>query len=243
MSILRLVIVAAILVLLVRAGVVAWRNRSFGLSVWRGVRLRHVAGSVALLAVVLAVFAGLLALVPFTQYGLGSVVGFDGNAVFAPVEEVAVRTGGTPLAEGGGGTPWWVDAGIVAFLALLATLLPWLAYGEERLFRLGLEGASRPRELWVALRFGLVHLVMLIPLAAAIAVAVAGLWYGRVYRSAYARARQRTTTLVGPDGSELCDQPTVGEARRDALLASTIWHTTFNSVVIALVMVGVIFGA
>jgi hypothetical protein len=238
-SALRLVIVAAVLALLVRAGVIAWRNRAFGVQVWRSVRPRHVLGSVALLAVVLGVFTALLAFVPVTQYGLGSLVGFDGNAVFAPVEEVAVRAGGTPLSEGGGGTPWWVDAAIVAFLGLLGALLPWLAFGEERLFRLGLERATLPREVWMALRFGLVHLVMLIPVAAALAVAVAGFWYGRVYRGAYARTRARSIAVVGPDGEPIEAPPPVGEARRDALLASTVWHTTFNSIIVVLVMITV----
>ena len=34
-----------------------------------------------------------MTLVPVTQYGLGTLVGLTGNAVFAPVEEAAVRSG------------------------------------------------------------------------------------------------------------------------------------------------------
>ena len=255
MSALRLVISVVVVLLLLRALRVAWVNRELGVAVWRRIRWRHVLGSAGLLVLVVGIFFGLVTLVPFTRFGLGSLVGFDGNAVFAPVEEVAVRTTGTGFVEGGGvGTPFWVDAAILTFLALLVGLLPWLAFGEERMFRLGLERASAGRQVWAALRFGLVHLIMLIPLAAALAVGVAGYFYGRAYRSAYARAIARqpvpvkVVDLDGVDPSvaaELAaveERRSIFEARREALLASTVWHTTFNTLIVALVVVGVVTG-
>lgn len=239
----RLAIAAVILVLLGRAASVAWMNRSLALRIWGSIRPRHVFGSLALLAVVLTVFGALVQLVPLTQYGAGSLVGLTGNAVFAPVEEAAVRSGGAPLAEASAAQqPWWINVAVFGFLAALTALLPWLAYGEERMFRMGLERAGLPRQLLSALRFGLIHLLMLIPIAAALAVGVAGFWYGRVYRAAYRRARAETRQTVDVFGEEVTEQVSVPEARSRGLLASTVWHTTFNTTIVILVVIGMLTG-
>ena len=240
----RLAIAFVILVLLGRAASVAWMNRSLAVRVWGSIRPRHVLGSLALLGVVMTVFGLLVWLVPVTQYGLGSLVGLTGNAVFAPVEEAAVRAGGAPLTQASAAQqPWWVNALIFGFVAALTALLPWLAYGEERMFRMGLERAGALRQVVSAVRFGLIHLLMLIPVAAALAVGVAGFWYGRVYRKAYASARAQTRVLVGPFGEEVEEPLPVAEARSRGLLASTVWHTAFNTTIIALVAIGMLLGA
>lgn len=226
-SALRLVVAVVIVVLLARVAPVAWANRHLAFSVWRRIRVRHVAGSLVLMGAVLASAVGLMQLVPATAYGLGTVIGLTGNAVFAPVEEAAVRS------RAAGGDPAQVEAaisyGTVAFMAGMLVLFPWLAYVEEQVFREGLETARAPRQAWAALRFGLAHLVMLVPLAAALAIGVAGLWYGRVYVSAYRREAIDETLAAS-------------ELRRRAVLESTVWHTSFNSLLVVLLIVGVLTG-
>jgi hypothetical protein len=221
---LRLVVAVVVVGLLARTVRPAWQHRGLALRVWSRIRPRHVLGSLGLLAVVLGVAVGLLRFVPVTRFGLGSVVGVTGNAVFAPIEEVNARSGGADLgaaeAAPAGGLSAPALAAIGGFLALLLALFPWLAYVEERMFREGLERAGPGRELWTALRFGLVHLIMLVPLAAALAVGVAGFFYGRVYRRAYARSATRA----------------------EALMAATTWHTTFNTLLVLLVFAGLALG-
>lgn len=227
-SALRLAVAAVIIVLLARAARAAWGQRVVAVAVWRRIRLRHVAGSVVLLAGVLAVAVGLMLLVPPTAYGAGSVIGLTGNAIFAPVEEAAVRSG----SVGGSEAHLVMQAttvATVAFLLALLALFPWLAYVEERVFREGIEDAGLLQRWWSALRFGLVHLVMLVPLAAALAIGVAGLFYGRMYLRAYRRAAG--DLLLGP-----------GAARDRAILESTVWHTTFNSTIVVLLIAGVVTG-
>jgi len=166
--VLRLIVATVILALLVRALRPAWRNRRLALRVWSSIRPRHVLGSLGLLAVVIGVVLTLLAYVPLSRVGLGSLVGLSGNAVFAPVEEAAVRSqeAGDGGGGGGGGGQALLLVGAGAFLVLLLGLFPELAHREELAFRQGLERAGPGRELWSALRFGLAHLVMLVPLAA-----------------------------------------------------------------------------
>lgn len=245
---LRLAVAGVVLVLLARAACVAWRNRRLAVTVWRRIRARHVLGSFALLVIVLSVAVGLLELVPATGYGLGMLVGLNSNAVFAPLEEASLRTGGAGLAGAAGGTP---SAGVealaiavaaCAFLTCLLLMFPWLAYVEERTFREGLEDATVLREIATALRFGLLHLVMLIPVAAALAIAVAGFVYGRIYRRAHRRAAVRFSMVDGPLGPvRVATSP--ARARGEAVLESTVWHTTFNSLIVVLVLAGVLLGA
>jgi hypothetical protein len=214
-SALRLAVAAVIIVLLARAARAAWHNRRIAPAVWRRIRVRHVAGSLALLAVVLGIAVGLMTLAPVTGLGLGSLIGMTSNAVFAPVEEAAARSSQVtgPAAETVASA---VNVVSLLFLGGLLVLFPWLAFVEESVFREGLEAVGTLRRLWSALRFGLLHLVMLVPLAAALAIAVAGLWYGHIYLRAYAATEQRD----------------------EAVLASTVWHTTFNSTIVVLLIAG-----
>jgi hypothetical protein len=174
-----------------------------------------------------------------TRYGLGSLVGLSGNLVFAPLEAVSDGTGGgltdpsAPL-----GAPLVLT--MVALFSVLLALFPFLAYAEERTFRLGLEHADGRAQAVAALRFGLAHLIMLVPVAAALAIGVAGWFYGRVYRSAYQRARGAAVAGV-PEGLQPLTGPT--HWRAAALLASTTWHATFNSVLVLLVLLAVLLDA
>lgn len=220
----RLVIVLVVLLMLVRSTLGAWRNRRVAVAVWRRIRLRHILGSLGLIAVVVTVVVTLSTLVPVTQFGLGSLVGVSGNAVFAPVQDVLLDDGGVG-GLAGRGAGWLGPALVTGFCGLLLALFPWLAYVEERIFREGLEHASLRRQAGAALRFGLAHLAMLIPVAAALGIGVAGFVYGLIYRAAYRRAANGTL-------------PAPGWARAEAVLASTVWHTTFNSLLVVLLLAG-----
>lgn len=236
---LRVLVALAVAALLGRAARPAWRNRGLALAVWQRIRPGHVLGCLALLAVVLATAVGLMTLVPVSGFGLGSLIGLTGNAVFAPLEEAVVRVGEPAAAANR--TDWGLLVVTVGFLGGLLLLLPWLAYVEEQVFREGLEDAAPVREVWAAVRFGLVHLVMLIPVAAALAIAVAGFAYGRVYRHAYHRAARRQRT--GQFGVPVVEAAATQRTRDEAVLTATVWHTTFNSLIVVLVMVGFLAAA
>jgi hypothetical protein len=248
-SLLQSLVAVLVVVLLARSVRPAWRERRLAVLVWGSIRPHHVLGSVALLVLVVATAVALLQLVPLTGLGLGTLVGFDGNAVFAPLDAADRSTGGSGLAapaptpEAPG--PDWRLLGLAApFLALLLGLFPSLAYREEVAFRRGLEHASLARQATVALRFGLIHLVMLVPLAAALAVGVAGFAYGRIYLRAYARAEARARRAADDaPGSPLAVAPPRAQLRAEAVLAATTWHTTFNSLVVLVVFAALIAGS
>ncbi len=252
-ALIRLAIAGWILVTLARVARLAWRERALAVTVWRSIGARHVLGAIGLLAVVGAVATSLLALVPGMDLGLGRLVGLTTNAVFAPVEEGLSRAGPPPAS----GPDWPMILGVSAFLLPLLFLLPWLAFVEEEVFRAGLEGAGALRVAVASLVFGLVHLVMLVPLAAALAVGVAGAFYARVYRRAHTagqrapevarlvfrptrrarRAAAGARRWVGPEDA-VDREPE--ERQAAGVFAATVWHTAFNTVVVLLVWASVV---
>lgn len=259
----RLLVAALVLALLGRAAVGAWRHRELAVTVWRSAGARQLVGGLALIAAVATVGTLLLALPPL-RFGLGEVVGSVGNAVFTPLEEAVVRAGPPPET----GPDWVVIALSTVFLAFLVALLPWLAFVEEEIFRAGLEHARLGREVWAAVKFGLVHMAMLVPLGAALAIAVAGFVYGRIYRRAYAhagappahvvalyrptkRARRAAATTrlraVRDEGAGglavLLNLPEPEHQQAAGVFASTVWHTTFNTMVVTLLWVAIVWGA
>lgn len=112
------------------------------------------------------------------------------------------------------GTVWeWIIP--LVFMALLLPALPLFAHAEERLFRRGAEGWSPARRVLKTLQFGLVHALIGIPIGAALALSVGGAYFMRCYLREF-----RAT------GS-----------RESATLESTAAHTTYNGVIIAVVLV------
>jgi membrane protease YdiL (CAAX protease family) len=182
----RAAIALWILWLLVRVARASWRQRELTLALWRAVGGRHVGGALLLLVVVAGVAGALVRWVPGAELGIGHLVGLTGNAVFAPLEEGLARAGPPPTS----GPDWPLLVGASLFLGPLLLLLPWLAFVEEEVFRAGLEDAGRRRLVGSCLVFGLAHLVMLVPIGAALAIAVAGGAYTLVYRRAHAAAGQ-----------------------------------------------------
>ena len=106
----------------------------------------------------------------------------------------------------------------LVFMCLLLPALPLFAFAEERIFREGAEGWSRPRRVFKVVQFGLVHALIGIPIGAALTLSIGGAWFMRVYL-----ARFRAT------GSQ-----------REATLESTRAHTAYNSVIVMLVLVGIV---
>lgn len=245
---LQFLVALAVVGMLGRAARPAWRNRLLATAVWRRVRPYHVLGCMLLLALVLGVALGLMQAIPASSWGLGRLVGLDGNAVFAPLEEASrlAETARTPV-DGGPvvpqpGTDWLLLGVGGGFLLMLLVLFPWLAYVEERAFRAGLENADLKGQIKAAFRFGIVHLVMLIPIAAALAIGVAGFVYGWLYRRAYARALHQPPTFHSPFGPRQVIETPSRRARTEAVMATTVWHTTFNSMIVLIVLGGYLLG-
>lgn len=255
-TVVRLAIAGWILVTLGRASRSAWAHRRLIVTIWSRIRPTHLVGAIGLLLLVVTAASLLIATVPGMDLGLGGLVGTTSNAVFSPLEEAVART-----APAGPGTiDWPLLLLSTGFLVPLVLLLPWLAFVEEEVFRAGLEDETVLGEVRSALVFGLAHLVMLVPLGAALAVGACGYVYGRIYRHAHARsdgsdvppvvlrsfrptrrsraAAERARTPRGvlvAAGVGSIEDRSPERRQADGVLASAVWHTTFNTLVVLLV--------
>jgi hypothetical protein len=181
----------------------AYRDRSRVRGLLAGLRLRHFALAVPVLFVVVVTFV-MLAEIPGLSWGWWSAIGGTGNPAF----------GGAP--EGSTG-PFEVVIPIV-FAGLLLVGLPLLVEGEEWVFRRGAEHRGRAANLRRAVLFGLVHALIGVPIAAALALTVGGVYFTWAYLRAY-----RAT----------------GSAEA-ALNESTRSHLAYNLDVLGIVVVGVL---
>jgi hypothetical protein len=181
--------------------------RRHTMEILRGLRLHHFVLAPFVLTAVVIAFA-LLLQIPGMSIGWWTAIGGTGNIV----------TGGTSRTSGSA-LEWLIPA---VFLLLLAPALPLFAETEEMIFRRGAEGWDLRRRAWMGLKFGLVHLIMGIPIGVALALSIGG-WY---FQWAYLRGYRRSGGHVGA-----------------ALLESTRSHLAYNmevlgGAVIALILTG-----
>jgi hypothetical protein len=182
-------------------------SRSYVRKLVAGLRPRHFLRAVPVLAGVLAVATPLLA-VPGLDFGWWTALGGEGNPA------VGV---GRPSA-----TPGPLETIIpFVFVTLLLFGLPLLVEGEEWVFRRGAQHRSRAANARRSVLFGLVHALIGVPLAVAIALSVGGFYF----TWAYLRAWRAT-------GSE-----------DEALAESTRSHLAYNLVIAALVIVALVTGS
>jgi hypothetical protein len=115
------------------------------------------------------------------------------------------------------GTVWeWLIP--ACFLILLIPALPLFAYAEEQMFRRGAEHWSSRRRAVKVVQFGLVHALIGIPIGTAIALSVGGAYFMAVYLRAYRVVRSAA----------------------EATMESARAHTTYNGIIVSLVVVVVI---
>lgn len=194
-------LVSAARVALGRAG----RRRS--LVVVRGIRFRHVWPVPFVLGGVVVVAYALFTVVPASQVGWWSLLGGEGNPAFGEADVTA-------------GTVWaWLLP--LAFVTLLLPALPLFAQREEEIFRVGAEARTTAQRLGRSVLFGLVHAVVGIPVGAALALSVGGVYFTQRYLWAFRRTGRRD----------------------EALLESTRAHTAYNLCIVALLLVVLVLQA
>jgi hypothetical protein len=175
------------------------------LALVRGLRLRHLGLAITTLVLTIAAYASIEALVPWTSWGWWKLLGGSGSVVFGQSKATQGPEAGPLLAA----LPFILPA-------LLAIVVPTLARLEERGFRRGLQRASALRRARVQLTFGLLHMLMGVPVAAGLALALTGTLYLQVYLRRYRR--------TGSQGL--------------AMLEATRAHVGTNLLVVAIVALG-----
>ena len=174
--------------------------------IFRRVRWRHVWPVPVVLCGVVAL-ATLLWSVPGLSWGWWTAIGGQGNPISGTTDQTA-------------GTVWeWIIP--IVFLLLVMPALPQFALAEERMFRRGAEHWSLRRRAWKVVWFGLVHLLIGIPIAVALALSVGGIYFMTVYLRRFRTSRDQ----------------------RDAVMEATTAHATYNAFILTTGLVFVVLGA
>ncbi len=172
------------------------------LAVVRGLRWRHFVRAVPVVLVIVAT-AGVLIQLPVLSFGWWTMIGGEGNPVVGVTDK---------------------DYGIVSvviplfFIGLLIVGLPLLVAREEWVFRRGAERRGSVDNVGRSVLFGLAHAVVGIPIGAALALSIGGLYLTWCYLEGWRETRSQS----------------------GALLASTRAHLAYNLTIITLVLISLL---
>ncbi len=150
--------------------------------VLRGIRPRHFALALRVLAGVLVAVLVLLAPNTILRWGWWESLGGTGNVIFAQSSHPAE----------------WISRVALPILIVIALLvsLSLFALHEERAFRRGDEARGTGERLWRSLLFGLAHLVMGIPIGAALGLGVGGFGFSQAYRRRWRESGSRLESVL-----------------------------------------------
>lgn len=205
MTILDLLTVAVLAVVGVRlfeAARTSVGSHRKALGVVQGLRRRHFLRAIPVVALIVST-AFVLIQLPVLSFGWWSAIGGEGN----PVVGVSNR-----------------DLGIASvviplfFIGLLIVGMPLLVAREEWVFRRGAEERGTAVNLGRSVLFGLAHAVVGIPIGAALALSIGGLYLTRCYLNGWKETRSQT----------------------GALLESTRAHLAYNLTIVALVLISLL---
>jgi hypothetical protein len=204
LDVLALVVLAVVGVRLVEAARSSVEARRNSLVVARGLRPDHFLLALPVLAAIIATAFALIRL-PVLSFGWWDAIGGVGNPAVGLTDQ---------------------DLGILNvlipafFLGLLVVALPLLVAREEWVFRRGAEQRGALRNVGRSIVFGLAHAVIGIPIGAALALSIGGLYLTWCYLQGWSATRSQA----------------------GALLESTRAHLAYNVTILGLVAVALAFG-
>lgn len=216
----RWVITAAIVFIVARNLIAVRSQMDVARGVWSHFTWKRAALSLLLLCATIAIAFSIPQLLPWTGYGWMHLFSEGGgNVIFAPI-----ASSGDAVSGGAGAGFYAARAFMLLFLVGLAAILPFFAHMEEVAFRRGVHAPGRVA--LQSLKFGLLHMIVGIPLSAALALAGVGYVYAQLYLRQYRKVR-----AMGFDEEYCQDQ---------GVLYATVWHTLYNTLAVSLVALALV---
>lgn len=186
------------------------KNINFILSVWKRFRFHMLFETIGIVFLVLLTYILLVSFLPFLSWGWSQLfIEGGGNIYIAPVAAVSEHS-----------SHWFMKALPFLFLGGLLVFVPFFAKAEEKWFRYECE---KWREIIPqSIKFGLVHLIVGVPIATGIALIILGLYFGYKYKKAFDKNIKNMN---------------YSEASEEALMASTVYHSFYNSFLVLILLV------
>ena len=188
-----------------------WRNYRFIWQVWKRFRIKmffEVFGIILLMVV--AIIA--LLEVPGLKYGWANLFFSGGGNILV-----------APILDASGSASILIRLVVPLFFFALMLMLPFLSRSEERRFRKGYnEWGSILKQ---SVKFGLMHCLVGIPLAAGIGLIITGFFLGYKYKRAF---DSKAATL------------NYSQAEDEAVMVSTTYHTMYNSILVTVMLIVVL---
>lgn len=236
LSIAVVLLVAASLVSTLQQLVVDAETKDRYRRVVKAIRPRHLL--VAPIALLCVGFVGYhLSTLPVLEWGWWSTIGGEGS----------IATGQTEAA----GTSALASIAPLMLMLLLMLGIPLLAHVEEVMFRSGLLAQTALRRGIGNVGFGLVHLVMGVPIGVALALSIGGWFFSREAMSAQRAleakgtderlgdsSKARLRTRHGDDVRRAFTRPSLAEEQ--ALYSSAALHAVYNWLAVTLLSLATI---
>lgn len=197
----------------------------FTLDIWKKFRIKMFFEIIGLIIITIAVFEFLYLFVPYLKYGWLNLFIKGGGTIAI-----------TPVIEESKSPNFIIRIIPPVFLFIFLLAIPSLAKLEEEKYR---KGFIRWKDIYVqSVKFGLAHLLMGVPLAAAFALIISGLFYGHKYRNAFISSI--STYSADKYNKQFNDKPFF-EAKmmseNKAISISTAYHALYNSILISVIVV------
>lgn len=195
----------------------------FTLDIWKKFRIKMFFEIIGLIIITIAVFEFLYLFVPYLKYGWLNLFIKGGGTIAI-----------TPVIEESKSPNFIIRIIPPVFLFIFLLAIPSLAKLEEEKYR---KGFIKWKDIYVqSVKFGLAHLLMGVPLAAAFALIISGLFYGHKYRNAFISSI--STYSAKADKCPFFEAKMMSENK--AVSISTTYHALYNSILISVVAVIII---
>lgn len=182
------------------------RNRlDFGWSIWKSIKVEMVLESLGVMILTIGIGVLLVIYVPFMGMGWSNLF-FEhgGNLLLAPIVDALQSTS------------FCIRLIVPLSLLIFLVVIPFMAYSEELIFRKGYH--QWPTIFWQSVKFGFVHMIVGVPLAAGVVLSGVGLFYAYKYKQAYE---------ISPNNEIMS-----WFREESAVLVATTYHTIYNALVV-----------
>lgn len=185
-------------------------NFSFVILIWKRFRFWMFLQILGIIALIYFTYAALITITPYFGYGWLNLIAKDGGNILI-----------TPIFSAFNSTMYIVRCFPSVFFFAFLLSLPFMARLEENIFRRGIH--TWGKIIWRSVVFGFMHLIIGIPVGVGIVLIIPGFFFACVYRKTYLK-------LVSQNIAQK-------NARNEAVLESTSYHTMMNTLFIGYILI------